>query len=105
MPRCRRAKNRKAGSSSLALRFFDHLEQCAEGMIRARFRVNEKHRRAARARPGRRVNNLEPAALHGLERALRTLDAEGYVRHSGASTVFLHDLLHWRLGAERLQQL
>ena len=41
--------------------------KCAEGMIGARLGVNEEDRGSARARPGRRIDDLESAALHRIE--------------------------------------
>src|ERR1035441_6563736 len=67
--------------------------------------MHEKHGGAARSGARRFVDQLETGLLHILKRDLGVADAKCHVGQTAASAVLVDQLLHRRIGAERLQQL
>src|ERR1700728_3674381 len=67
--------------------------------------MNEEDGGTARAFPGRFIDELKSARLHGVERYLRALHSKGNVRQTAAAAVALDQLLYRRVRRQRFEQL
>src|SRR5450755_928540 len=91
--------------SGMPVALLHHFHQIAEGRFLGRFRVHEKHLRAARTVARSGIDHFEALLFHIVEGLLDIPHAKRDMRESTLAAALLKLLRDGRIGAERLEQL